>query len=80
MTRFLEVNGILPENQHEFRESRSTMTALTNMQQDWIKNTKDGPITGILIWDLSAPFDTVDTELLCLKLGLYGLDKMSYIS
>ena len=53
------------------------MTALSAMQQDWIKNTEDGLTTGILIWDLSAAFDTVDTDLLCLKLGLYGFDKKS---
>ena len=41
------------------------------------KNTEDGLITGILVWDLSAAFDTVDTELLCLKLSLYGFDKKS---
>ena len=35
------------------------MTALTAMQTNWIKNTEDGLITCILIWDLSAAFDTV---------------------
>ena len=51
------------------------MTALTAMQKEWIKNTEDGVITGVLIWDLSAAFDTVDTDLLCMKLRLYGFDK-----
>ena len=27
LTRFLEVHGLLPENQHGFRQKRSTMTA-----------------------------------------------------
>ena len=53
------------------------MTALSAMQKQWIKNSEDGLITGILFWDLTAAFDTVDTELLCLKLGLYGFDKKS---
>ena len=77
VTRFFEVNKLLPDNQHGFRAHRSTMTALSAMQKDWIKSTEDGLITGILIWDLSAAFDTVDTKLLCLKLGLYGFDKKS---
>ena len=77
VTRFMEVNGLLPQNQHGFRARRSTMTALTAMQKEWIKNSEDGLVTGILIWDLSAAFDTVDTELLCLKLGLYGFDHRS---
>ena len=28
------------------------------MQREWIKNSEDGLITGVLIWDLSAAFDT----------------------
>ena len=53
------------------------MTALTAMQREWISNTEDGLIMGILVWDLSAAFDTVDMELLCLKLKLYGFDLKS---
>ena len=77
VTRYMEVNGLLPDNQHGLRASRSTMTALTAMQREWIQNTEDGLITGILVLDLSAAFDTVDTGLLCLKLGLYGFDQRS---
>ena len=46
----------------------STMTAHENMQKDWIANKEEGLITGILIWDLSAAFDTLDPGLLCEKL------------
>ena len=77
IVKFMENNGLLPENQHGFRTGRSTMTALTAMQREWIRNSEDGLVTGILVWDLSAAFDTVDTELLCLKLKLYGFDRRS---
>jgi hypothetical protein len=77
VTKFFEVNNLLPNNQHGFRATRSTMTALTAMQREWIQNTENGLITGVLIWDLSAAFDTVDTGLLCMKLRLYGFDKLS---
>ena len=40
LTRFAEVQGILPNNQHGFRSGRSTMTALTSMQKQWIKNSE----------------------------------------
>ena len=73
----MEVNGLMPDNQHGLRTFRSTMTALTAMQREWIRNNEDGLITGILVLDLSAAFDTVDTGLLCLKLGLYGFDQRS---
>ena len=72
----MEINGLLPDNQHGFRASKSTVTALTSMQKEWTRNTEEGLITGFLIWDLSAAFDTVDTNLLCLKQGLYGFDQL----
>ena len=43
------------------------MTAHSNMQQDWIINKEAGLKTGLLIWDLSAAFDTLDIDLLCMK-------------
>ena len=33
--------------------------------------------TGILLWDLSAAFDTIDPGLMCEKLKLYGFDRVS---
>ena len=64
LTKFLETNNLLPENQNGFRAKRSTVTALTAMQKEWAKNTEDGLLTGVLIYDLSAAYDTVNTELL----------------
>ena len=61
-TKFLENNKLLPNNQHGFRERRSTMTALTSIQKQWITSTEDGLKTGVLIWDLSAAFDTLDPK------------------
>ena len=55
-----------------FRAMHSTMTAHSNMQKDWVNNSEQGQKTGILIWDLSAAFDTLDTNLLCEKLNLHG--------
>ena len=45
VTKFFEVNNLLPNNQHGFRATRSTMTALTAMQREWIQNTENGLIT-----------------------------------
>ena len=30
----------------------STMTSLTAMQKNWVLNTEEGNITGVLIWDI----------------------------
>ena len=77
VTNFIEENNILPKNQHGFRKLRSTMTAHANMQQDWIQNKEEGNKTGILIWDLTAAFDTIEIGLLCKKLELYGFSPQS---
>ena len=63
-TEFLEKNNLLPKSQHGFRANHSTMTAHSNMQKDWINNSENGLKTGLLIWDLSAAFDTLDIQLL----------------
>ena len=68
----MEDNKLLPNNQHGFREKRSTMTALASMQKEWIVDTEAGMKTGILIWDLSAAFDTLDPDLLTKKLEIYS--------
>ena len=39
ITKFMENNNLLPPNQHGFREGRSTMTALSAVQQEWAENT-----------------------------------------
>ena len=56
-------NDLLPPNQHGVRAGRSTMTALTAIQQEWANNTADKFITGVLLWDLSAAFDTLNTRI-----------------
>ena len=77
LTRFAEVHNLLPNNQHGFRAQRSTMTALSSMQKEWIRNTEEGLTTGILVWDLSSAFDTLDIDLLLEKLAIYGADELA---
>ena len=73
----MEENHILPKSQHGFRQHRSTMTALTELQLKWATNTENKEVTGILLWDLTAAFDCLDSEILCRKLEIYGFDKNS---
>ena len=48
------------------------MSAWSHIQQEWASNSDKKEKTGILLWDLSAAFDCLDTALLCEKLNLYG--------
>ena len=54
----MEKNGLIPETQHGFKAKRSTQTAWAQIQQDWANNTEGNQVTGVLMWDLSAAFDT----------------------
>ena len=53
------------------------MTAWNEVQLDWAQKTEDGLITGVLLWDLSAAFDTLDCSGLCDKLSLFGVQPRS---
>ena len=74
ITKFMEDNNLLPQNQHGFREGRSTMSAMSAIQQEWAENGEKDLITGILLWDLSAAFDTLNADILVAKLKIYGFD------
>ena len=53
------------------------MTALSAIQQEWAENTANKFITGVLLWDLSAAFDTLNPNIMCEKLKIYGFDQIS---
>ena len=53
------------------------MTAWQEIQLDWAQNNEQGLVTGVLLWDLSAAFDTLDCEGMCVKLGLFGVQPRS---
>ena len=77
LSNYLERNKLLPENQHGFRPRRSTMTAWQDIQLDWAMNGEKDLVTGVLLWDLSAAFDTLDCEGACAKLKIFGLQERS---
>ena len=41
------------------------MSAWSDIQQDWAVHTEANEVIGVLLWDLSTAFDTLDVELLC---------------
>ena len=77
LTKFMEVNKLLPNSQHGFRKERSTLTALSEIQREWIENTERNEVTGVLFWDLSAAFDTLNPDLFCKKLKIFGGNQMT---
>ncbi len=51
------------------------MTALSGLQQEWASKEEEKMTTGVLLWDLSAAYDTICPILLCKKAQLYGFDR-----
>jgi exonuclease III len=77
LSDYLESNKLLPSNQHGFRPRRSTMTAWQEIQLDWATKNESNLVTGVLLWDLSAAFDTLDCEGVCDKMEMFGVQARS---
>ena len=65
---------LIPESQHGFMPARSTLTSLIKMQDTWLEAFHNRKSTGILLFDLSAAFDTIDKEVLMKKLKTLSFD------
>ena len=75
----METNGLIPDTQHGFRSKRSTQTAWSQVQQNWAEDTEKKKLTGVLMWDLTAAFDTLDHKILLSKLEIYGFNILSVL-
>jgi len=76
MQAFLDSNGLMPVLQSAYRPFHSTETAVTKVYNDLLLAADEGQISALCLLDLTAAFDTVDHDLLMLRLerqfGLRG--------
>ncbi|QQP42216.1 Uncharacterized protein FKW44_016812 [Caligus rogercresseyi] len=63
----------LPNTQFGFRKSRSITAALATAHAKWLEAEKRGKVVGVLRFDLSAAFDTVNQLQLLPKLEKLGI-------
>ena len=68
-------NRIFHANLMGYRKNRSTLTAVLQMYDRWVRGASDGKISGVVLLDLSAAFDLVSPEILTKKLQIYGLQQ-----
>ena len=63
LTRYLESESLLPQNQFAYRANHSTETAVLRVFSDLVSESDAGNIFLMALLDLSAAFDTVDYEI-----------------
>ena len=72
---YLTAFKLLPELQSAYRAHHSTETAVLKVLGDILRAIDDGDLAALTLLDLSAAFDTVDHQVLLMRLQKsYGLD------
>ena len=72
---YFSKNSLFHPNLMGFRKNRSTLTAVLQMYDRWVRGADEGKINGVILLDLSAAFDLVDANILVEKLKIYGLEE-----
>ena len=70
---FLIERNFLPDSQYGFLPGRSVAMGLISAQTDWVSAKSKGEFVGILAFDLSSAFDTVNSTTLIKKLQHAGV-------
>ena len=74
---FLDSSDLMPTMQSAYRRFHSTETAVMKVHNDLLLAADNGDVSALYLLDLTAAFDTVDHDLMVLKLerqfGLRGV-------
>lgn len=73
--KYLSTNNLVTDFQHAYKEGHSTVTAMTQMTDDWLREIEEKKIVGAVLIDFSAAFDIINHNLLLKKLECYGFDQ-----
>ena len=64
LVQHLEINNLLPESQHGFRQHRSTLTQLLSHWDSVLDHLEQGEIVDVIYTDFSKAFDKCETNVL----------------
>jgi len=77
LQEFLDSNNLMPETQSAYRQYHSTERAVTKVYNDLLLAADQGDVSALCLLNLTSAFDTVDHDLLMLRLecqfGLRGV-------
>ena len=72
---YMKENSLFTSDQSGFLRLHSTLTCLLKMSDDWYNGLDLSKRVGLVFIDLKKAFDTVDHDILCKKLELYGVQQ-----
>jgi hypothetical protein len=70
---YLTAHDFISVDQSAYLKDHSTQTSLHRVNEDWLEAMNHGQLIGACFLDISKCFDTIDNELLLLKLSKYGI-------
>ena len=73
---YLQRHNLITPHQSAYLEKHSTTTALHNMVDNWLENVDNQSKTAVAFLDLTKCFDTVNHEILTMKLKKLISQKM----
>ena len=71
ISQFITENVILHFSQSGFRKGHSCITALADVTEDIRKEVDDNKITFLILLDHSKAFDSLNHDILCMKLSKF---------
>ncbi len=77
-SEYFEERNLLTIAQSGFRRICSTVTSLLHVTDRWLMNIDKGLVTGVVFIDLQKAFDTVDVNILLVKLPSLGITEMEH--
>ena len=73
--QYMNDNGHFSSGQSGFLRLHSTVTCLLKNTDDWYNGINLGKLVGLVFITLKKAFDTVDHNIICKKLELYGIQQ-----